>query len=121
MADNQREALSIQLQTFNRSTTSLWQARTHNGHKESIAKSCYQKLIRRGMFEQALYFYLQGLLIPSKSKRSNQLNRIVCILSEEVSIGHPSLLIKANEVLSKYRNEATAPDEEDFREIVELL
>ena len=56
-----------------------------------------------------------------KGKRSNHLNRIVCILTEDISISEAHLIPYVNTILSKYRNEAASPDQEDFREIIEML
>ena len=113
--------LKINLQSPNRSITKYRCETTHNGHKNSLPKSCYQKYIRRGMFEPTVYWFLQGMLMPKKGIRSNHLNRIVCILTEDVSIKEVYLVKKTYEVLSKYRHDAVAPDQEDFREIIELL
>ena len=115
------QPLQVMLETKNLSTTGVFSAKTHNGIKESLVKSCYQKYIRRGMFEQAVYWILQGMLMPAKAKRSNHLNRIWCILIEDISFGEWNLVARTQKTLSKYRNDAVLPDREDLRELIELI
>ena len=64
--------MKINLQEENRSVTKFRSEQTHNGHEEHIeslgikvqtnllpiVKSAFQKYIRRGNFEKALYYVL---------------------------------------------------------------
>ena len=59
--------------------------------------------------------------MPTKAKRSNHLNRLVCIITEDISKSEAHLIPYAHRVITQYRNEAKQPDLENLRDIVELL
>ena len=49
--DPANNSMRIELSGPNKSTLGVFSGVTHNGHKESVVKSCYQKYVRLGMFE----------------------------------------------------------------------
>ena len=74
---------------------------SHNGHQISLIKSAFQKYIRRGNFEKSLYFILQMYMIHDVPARTNLKNRLVVIISEDISFGEWHLLKRAEDLLFK--------------------
>ena len=90
-------------------------ATSHNNFKISLIKSCIQKYIRRGNFEKALYFTLQAFLFVKRNKedpsdktnyakagRTNLLNRLAVIVTEDISIGEWFLLAESERVIEEF-------------------
>lgn len=95
---------------------------SHNGgYKTSILKSSFQKYIRRGLFEKALYFIIQMYLFNVKHVRTNLLNRLIIITTEDVSIGEWRRLIKGFELIEIIKNKKIDdPTIDDCYELVYL-
>ena len=96
-------------------------ATSHNGFKISLIKSCIQKYVRRGNFEKALYFTLQAFMFTAKAGRTNLLNRLVVIVTEDISIGEWFLLAESERVVEDFKLPEERPDQVDIKRLVNLI
>ena len=113
----------INLLVGNRSISKYRCETSHNGHSLSVVKSAFQKYIRRGIFSKALYWVLQGFLIPEKRIRSTIINRLIIILTEDISINESHLIPRSHHVLERFRTDASKeiPDKVDVEDLVMLI
>lgn len=77
--------------------------RTHNGFRVDVCKSCIQKYIRRGNIIKSFYFVYQMYLFKSlqKSVHSNLINRLKCIVSEDIGIADDTGVLQYSEILDR--------------------
>ena len=61
------------------------------------------------------------ILMPEQGKRTNLINRLIVIISEDISIDEFWLLEKSETILLKYSQLSQEPDLEDVRDLVELI
>lgn len=119
----QNSPLLINLGIPNNSITKFRNQRSHNGHAWSLVESAFQKYIRRGIFDKSLYWVVQGFLMTSQTLRSTLVNRLIIILTEDISISDAWLIPLSHEIIEKYRilTPDTPPDQEDLRDLSSLI
>src|SRR5690349_19199400 len=74
-----------------------------NGIKFKVLKSAIQKYARRGNFEKGIWCLIEMdlfLLAGQKAKglRTNMINRLICIMSEDIGPANYSLPVKIKEL-----------------------
>ena len=102
---------------------------SYNGYSIKILKSCLQKYIRRDNFDKAIYavieldlFHLLG--DNNKGKKfiiSNLKNRLICIISEEISISVYWLPQIIKQLLDKYVNTPIPKNRKYLIDIIKYL
>ena len=96
---------------------------SHNGgHDIRVIKSSFQKYIRRGNFPKALYWTMQMFLMNAKFARTNMINRLTVIVTEDVSPSEWWLVLKSDFLLHKIKKYPLEYFKKaDIKEIVQLL
>jgi hypothetical protein len=86
-------------------STTYHNVKTINGYHFDICKSALQKYIRRGLFNQALFFAAEmdmfRFIENGKSSWTNFYNRIRVIIFEDIGLASPSILFIADSILKK--------------------
>ena len=86
-------------------STTYHNVKTINGYDFDICKSALQKYIRRGLFNQALFFAAEmdmfRFIANGKSSWTNFYNRIRVTIFEDIGLASPSILFIADSILKK--------------------
>lgn len=86
-------------------STTYRKVKTINGYNFDICKSALQKYIRRGLFNQALFFAAEmdmfRFIDNGKSSWTNFYNRIRVTILEDIGLASPSILFIADSILKK--------------------
>jgi len=80
-----------------------------NGIKFNVLKSAIQKYARRGNFEKGVWCLIEMDLFllagdSSKALRTNMINRLICIMTEDIGPADFSLPIKIKQLYEKWQN-----------------
>jgi hypothetical protein len=102
----------------------------YNGECTDVVKSCFQKYVRRCMFDKGIYFIIEmdlfknfeqnknGIISKGLANRSNMRNRMLIILGEDICFGEWEVWLKFGYYMDKWESLKEGESNEDRKYLV---